>query len=234
MTMTSSPQILQSLRLQQQRHLKQTEIIKEKQRRSLLAREQRQEIKCPIAIPNSPGECPDTQEEMSVFRTMEECDSLLQILNKRAVTIGQREHGQPSSLQQIQQDNQDTSASQINGIKIAIDDKLMIEELVTHNNALRQHILQLLNELENKEQQLQLMRQKYDNLHDTVERCSQSNDRMDTSMVDSTGRSVYNFPMAINLDKLPALELPPLEMPKFDLDSLCDKSDKQEDVPDKR
>ncbi len=222
----------ESVRLQRQRHLAQVDIVKQKQEYAAL-------FKTTI-MPRSPGEAghhmtnqnagtiEDVDGDTAVFKTMEECDSLLAFLRNRAAMQG-RNVNQPA------------------GTKAPKHEATIIEELRMHNDALRAHILDLLQENEELRMHLNsVQRDETKKSHSKsppedlqypkrnpespegnlpvnlalLEEEIQNSVLMAESSESEKSEKYYPHPDRMDINNLPSLQLPPLEMPKFDFDSL--------------
>ncbi len=209
---------VESLKLQKERHLREIPIIKHKKRW------QEMQSAAPALSPSSAaqadittdtldgttGAASEMNEELSVYRTMQECDSLLKFLKNRQTGQNAETHP-PSALR--------------TGVKTPKDDKTIIEELRMHNEALRGHILELLRENEGYWKELQLLRQENVKLHLKSESVDLDGTVDESStLAESTesekSEKYYPNPHRMDINDLPGMELPPLEMPTFDFDSL--------------
>ena len=156
--MTSVTGALESLELQKQRHQSEISVIRHKQRCEEM---KKTSTSPPFRSPSRPeetnhagftskkmGTVDELDGHSSVYRTMEECDSLLAFLRNR------------SSGRNIDQNAMyvEKPHGKIGGIKNPKDDKTIIEELRVHNEALRSHILELLRENEGYYKELQSLR----------------------------------------------------------------------------
>ncbi|ELU07009.1 hypothetical protein CAPTEDRAFT_224970 [Capitella teleta] len=248
---TSIPQMRESLSLQRKQHLQQKKVIRYKQQVAALHDAALDDDETPAdgaqqqtlnLLESDEGDIRRCDDSMmtSVHRTIEECDSLLQFLNDRATAAGRTYH-QPDTLKILLTHNN----YDVHGTKIPKDDQLIIEELRLHNVALRSHITDLLTEsdenriqMKNYEQELNQYRQENYELKEKVlkyQRAAQRNRHRITDeyeMEKSVEGQNYPFPSCMNLDDLPGLKLPPLEMPEFDFDSLKIASSDQIDETD--
>lgn len=241
----------ESLSLQRKQHLQQKKVIRYKQQVAALHDAALDDDETPAdgaqqqtlnLLESDEGDIRRCDDSMmtSVHRTIEECDSLLQFLNDRATAAGRTYH-QPDTLKILLTHNN----YDVHGTKIPKDDQLIIEELRLHNIALRSHITDLLTEsdenriqMKNYEQELNQYRQENYELKEKVlkyQRAAQRNRHRITDeyeMEKSVEGQNYPFPSCMNLDDLPGLKLPPLEMPEFDFDSLKIASSDQIDETD--
>ena len=156
--------------------------------------------------------------QLSVFRTMEECDSLLSFLKNRAAGRYMENTIYPETFQ---------NKTMIGGIKNRKDDKTIIEELRMHNDALRTHILELLRENEGYYKELQTLRKENVELHKSRNNGGKRDSFLTESTDSEKSEKYYPNPHRIDINDLPSLELPPLEMPTFDFNSLNKLSDSQ-------
>ncbi len=235
---------VESVRLQRKRHLAQVAIIKQKQEYAALFKT--------IIMPRSPGEVghqltnqkagtiEDVDGDTAVFRTMEECDSLLTFLRNRAAMQG-RSVDQPAAVFRRGERICET------GTKAPKHDATIIEELRMHNDALRTHILDLLRENDDLRMQLDSVQNvKTEQIHSKgtqenlqnvkgnpespegnlpvnlalLEEEIQNSVLMAESSESEKSEKYYPHPDRMDINNLPSLQLPPLEMPKFDFDSL--------------
>ena len=247
MRTTHTQTALQSLTLQRENHLKQELIISQKQRHSQLAQKKQVQKKTrPSSYPSDQTDGgsalnhdmtsafaamttaratmrPDMEtvdEAGLIYRTMDECDSLLQLLNHRASEM--KSPAKPTNPQ-TDTTRENTSQAKLtgsNGIKIPKDDKVVIQELRVHNGALQNHIVELLKECEYQQRQLAHYRRENDELKERL------NQIQKPFMEESTdSEKYYPIPVGMNVHDLPSLELPPLEMPEFDFSTLKIESD---------
>lgn len=142
---------------------------------------------------------PDIMSER-LYTTMEQCDTLLCYLEGRTEA---RFHKHHKPFYQ-------------SGVKIQKDDKQIIEELRVHNESLQNHILSLLQEREQFKAEVDRLRSKNEKLSQDLAR---HNDRWVTNSSDP----LYLNDPGLQLD---SLDLPPLEMPKFDFDLLSGTHDR--------
>ena len=230
--MTTVPGALESLELQKQRHLSEIPVIKHK-RRCAEMKKAMQPTSPPTRSPSQPemknintgaangkqGKKDDVDRQLSVYRTMEKCDSLIAFLKNRAA-------GQ--NVENNSYNEKGHARADITGIKTPKDDKTIIEVLRIHNDALRLHILELLRENEGYCKELQTLRK--ENVELFTSRNSRG--RQDGSILEESTDSeksekYYPNPNRIDINDIPSMELPPLEMPTFDFDSLNKLSDSQ-------
>ena len=243
MRTTHTQGALQSLTLQREYHLKQDAVVRQKQRHAIIAQKKSKKPR-----PNSGGlqdhvDAPVTNGDTSesdvrfaarianqmadnietcpdgtvICRTMEECDSLLQMLNHR---------GHEDEKSNGEKKGDVTPRQQTNGTKVPKDDKVIIEELRMHNIALCTHIVDLLKEIEQNKRQMQHYKSENDELKDKLNRHDTSYNMMEDS---TDSEKYYPVPVGMNLHDLPSLELPPLEMPKFDFSALKIDSEEPQD-----
>ena len=226
MLMTSVSGALESLELQRQRHQSEISVIRHKQRceemkktlsTSPPSKSPEPEVGNIKTANGKPDVADEVDGQLSVYRTMEECDSLLSFLKNRAAG---RYMENTINLETFQK-------TTVGGIKNPKDDKTIIEELRMHNEALRTHILELLRENEGYYKELQTLRKENVELH----KSRNDGGKRDSFLTESTdsekSEKYYPNPHRIDINDLPSLELPPLEMPTFDFDSLNKLSDSQ-------
>lgn len=196
--MTQVAEAIKSITLQREHNLRQMDIVRMKQ----------QEARTHHCFSNTSANCSTNYLDSSqstlqhddydgVYRTMHECDSLLQFLTER--------HSIDPAV---------TAASE-NAHRSPKDDSTIIEELRLHNSALRQHIVDLLRDIETQGSDLEHYKMENARLHarvHDVERRAKMSDSADSEFE-------YSLPQAVRmkLADFSSLELPPLEMPKFDL-----------------
>lgn len=236
---TSVESALCSLRLQRERHLQQKKVIRYKQQVAALTEAadddptQTSPPDLDLLVDDEGDIRHSDLEKSTVYQTIEDCDSLLQFLNKRAAAAGRGIHQADTLKALLSQNN-----AGCQGVKVPKDDKMIIEELRLHNIALLNHIADLLKEtegrqarLEQYEQELNQFRLENYELKEKLQRLQQAargripaREDSESDMEHST--ELYPFPSGMNLDDLPILRLPPLEMPKFDFDSLKIASNK--------
>ena len=125
-----------------------------------------------------------------VQTTMHECDTLLHFLDDRLGT------NKPTP-----KECGDTSA--------------VIEELQVDNEALREHICELVKECESQHHLVEYFQTENAKLRDRVAQLERTN----LHHVDEFDHKVA-LPLDMNVDDLASLPLAPLEMPHFDFDSL--------------
>ena len=226
MAATNVHEALQSLNLQKQYHIRQKDVVQLKKRHAKILAQRTGRASPPTyhinddhvqwpqdASHDAPSEdmvdAASADEHNGVYRTMKECDSLLQFLSHRQ-SLGYRSLVPPNSS---------SAYASNNGSKSPKDDKVIIEELKMHNDALRQHVLDMLRDLETQAKDLDHYKSENGRLHARLRDMEKMNKSQMTESADSDLE--YQLPMHVrmNLDDLTSLELPPLEMPKFDLDS---------------
>ena len=155
----------------------------------------------------------------SVARTIRECDTLLHFLNQRP------------SLDYRSYSLMHTATGTTAPARAMKDDAQIIEELRIHNDALRKHVIDLLQEKETQDRDLQHYKAENNRLHARLRDMEKmKNSRMSDS-IDS--ELEYQVPptMRMNLDDLSSLDLPPLEMPKFDIDAMQNSESKPDGGP---
>ncbi len=222
--MTSVASAVESLQLQKQRHMSEILITKHKQRCAEMKRANDTALRTSPQgeAAKEPGEALDTGD---VYRTMEECDSLLAFLRDRASG-------------RFNEEDKDIQPTKRPGVKAPKDDKTIIEELRVHNDALRGHILELLRENEGYYTELLALRKENAELHaqlhgDQAGDLHQETNEPSALLVESTdsekSEKYFPNPDRIDINILPTMELPPLEMPKFDFDSLGKLSSSMKD-----
>ena len=141
-----------------------------------------------------------------VERTMRQCDTLLKFLDDR---LG------PDKCQPNESDN-------VCAVKVPKDERTIIEELQVHNEALREHICELLKECDSQHHLVERFRTENATLRDRV---AQLERRAAVDELDHQGP----LPLDMNVDDLASLPLAPLEIPHFDYDSLVPRKANADD-----
>ena len=230
MLMTSVSGALESLELQKQRHKSEISVIRHKQRCEEMTKtlstsppskspSQPEVANIKTGIANGkPDGANEVDGQLLVYQTMEECDSLLSFLKNRAAGRHMENTIYPETFQ---------NKTMIGGIKNPKDDKTIIEELRMHNEALRTHILELLRENEGYYKELQTLRKENVQLHISRNDGGEHDSVLTESTDSEKSEKYYPNPHRIDINDLPSLELPPLEMPTFDFDSLNKLNDSQ-------
>ena len=146
---------------------------------------------------NKPGT--STGDVAGVERTMRQCDTLLKFLDDRL---------RPDKCQPNESDD-------VRAVKVPKDERTIIEELRVHNEALREHICELLEECDSQHHLVEGFRTENATLRDRVAQLERSL-CAGVDELDHQGP----LPLDMNVDDLASLPLAPLEMPHFDYDSL--------------
>ena len=225
MKMTKSTESLQSMELQQQYHIRQKDIVllKQKQAEAQAAQQKtsqhdshstvRWSKDFPHGVPSE--DLLDMVDDGSMaLRTIHECDSLLAFLNNR--------HSMDyKSLHEVKPAKK----------RLIKDDSQIIEELRIHNDALRRHILDLLHDRDVAESDLQYYKQENQRQRERIQELENTNRSNMTQSTSMDSDLEYQMPAALkmNLDDLASMDLPPLEMPKFDFDGLTIGGDQSTD-----
>ncbi|XP_013383158.1 nuclear receptor-binding factor 2 [Lingula anatina] len=228
-SLTRVEKALESLQLQHDHHIKQKAVIRAKQRKAQLQKQQQMDsndttitniaslsdnLPQMSGYSDMPTDVTGGQMEEETFKTMEETDSLLFFLHNRAISLGMDSPRPWPNRHLIQ-----------TAVKAPKDDKMIIEELKTHNLALRSHIEQLLGENANLHEELNNIKKENEEL--------KTNNHIKPVYVDDENdeeERFYSIPPHMNLSDLPSLELPPLEMPLFDFDSIKAKMNSNSDT----
>ncbi len=234
--MTSVPQALESLRHQQTEHERQQILLQDEQRHFKAQQERSSSVASTGVssnasaqtsksvddylkkrIPHLGCDVGETNFDRNVEKTLDDCDSLLIFLNKRG-----RKVEQPPSLSPVKC----TLDSEANSEgRLPKSDADVIEELRVHNEALRAHVLDLLDETQENDRQIHYYRRELDHMRSENQRLRDRLNSLEPTTPDAAmddheldTDAYYSFPVGMppNLDHLPSLELPPLEMPKFD------------------
>lgn len=226
MTISSSPRALESLSLQREFHLRQRHIV-ELKRTQLCLLKQAIETKRKIMAHmrakmldgGRKGQEPKSIQT-AIYRTMQEADSLLELLNAASDTV--------DGLSQENSDQDSVATPNSLGSKHPKEDRVVIEELHTLNHQLRDLISALLTQLDESESENKALRLRIAELENDLRRSHQghgSNGEPGGLQVitDSTGGNFSPFVLSpvsqLSPDVVEAQELPPLaplEMPKFD------------------
>ena len=201
---TSDEVAAESIHLQKASHVKQQDIIKDKKMRAEITQKMKKKqreaaLNKSLSVDSQAtlDDCEEQERELVVYRTMEETDSLLTFLKKRA--DGSTDGHPKNPLLK--------SAS-----KIPKDEKQIVEELRIHNEALRNHVLQLLRELDERQRENANLRERL-RIHEEKKYMANSYD----------SETYFSVPISSGID-LP--DLPPLEMPTFDFNSLKEELNK--------
>lgn len=229
MQLTASTHALESLRLQHQYHIKQQDFIRGRQRRAEMAqlqgvnqrsaeaREKTSPLTSQTLQPedgvNRVKATSSTPEQLAeerilsdadnylAYRTMAETDSLLQYLANRHYgnySLKDLNKHKENSLRQKTMDEIIAEA-----VKSPKEEKTIIEELRIHNEELRKHISIILKELETCEAEKSQLAHKLEQY-----------EHAQALYLDNVDAEEFN---------LPSLDLPPLEMPHFDFETVKDE-----------
>jgi hypothetical protein len=214
---TSKQNALESIKLQRESHLKEQNVIRMKKQKAALVEKARLKEQQKLAKGRTPsqesvddtdGKVYEEEQYMTMlYTTMAETDSLLQFM-------GNQTHRTPSAYQKLIKNLSSSEELARSGSKVPKDDKQIIEELRIHNVDLRKHLERTLQELDCSQKECQ-------KLHDRLKR-SEDKPLSDSSEGSDTFCAVRSSDM---LEDLPSLELPPLEMPKFDFQAFKDFED---------
>jgi hypothetical protein len=241
------PKTIESLKLQQNHHLRQKELIHMKKLHYekykvaieyLKHKNDGEHFKIPDRTENS------YQLQVAIYKTMEEADSLLEILNRRG-----SEHS--DSLKSIDSDNliDGTNASSttipISAFKKPKDDATVIEELKTLNHQLQMLVFQLVNKLDESVHEADALKDRIKTLEinqglrkpdelevNEDELCSEDGGAGDSqkekiSPFSYLSNTSDTSPDVIESHELPALA--PLELPNFDFNALSSKTLEESD-----
>lgn len=249
MKMTSSTESLQSMELQKDHHIRQTEIVRLRQRQAEMRNQSvkgmdvsgRWSKDFPHGVPSEDLlDVVDMNTETgAALRTIQECDSLLAFLNNRH-SLDYKSYEQARSMKPPSA--QTPLAKRHIGPK---DSAQIIEELRIHNDALRRHILDCLHDQDALEAELAHARDQNARLRERVRQLEgkdmdeseagntniSSNPSRRQMMTQSMEADLEYEPatLRMNLDDLASMDLPPLEMPKFDMDALTLTSSQSDD-----
>lgn len=218
--MTSSAKALESLNLQKDYHLRQIEIIHSRRPKQdeVVGNRLCLDFKERKSAVNAEDKPQNGDNAERLYQTMEQCDNLLDFLESRTGE-GVVSGGRFRSLQ---------GAAYQSGIKIQKDEKQIIEELRLHNESLQGHVLTLLQECETSKDEIDRLRSENRQLRHDVTRHDVTRHGRDQWMMTSTEVQQQRFlDDELQID-LRSLELPPLEMPKFDFDLIAVNYDRNE------
>ncbi|XP_064631184.1 nuclear receptor-binding factor 2-like [Lineus longissimus] len=218
---TTKNNALESIRLQRESHIKEQDVIKMKKQKAAMVEKARIKEQQKLAKGRSQTQdggdetddkvCDEEQYMTMIYTTMAETDSLLQFM-------GSRPHRSASAYQKMIKKLSSNEDSSRTGSKVPKDDKQVIEELRIHNVELRKHLERTLNELDSSRQECRLLKDRLKSIEDKP--------LSDSSEGSETFCAVRSTDM---LEDLPSLELPPLEMPKFDFQAFKDFEDEHDE-----
>ena len=236
MAYTTNECALESLNLQRESHLRRIRLLQAR-----IQQDEKFQDKSNEQVKNSDSSLTKTPFD-AVQKTVEDFDSLLQFL------YDQRAEGNSelSEVEKQEKSDKNLKESISSGRKIAKDDMHVIEELRTYGEALRGHVETMLHEVDTKDSQLSRLRAENQALLVLLREAEEGkrqftaivreNEEMkhrlnDAAMArsqkenpDRITSSAYNpIPVGMDLEKLTGMELPPLEMPSFDFDSLSNE-----------
>ncbi|KAJ1526335.1 hypothetical protein ONE63_009484 [Megalurothrips usitatus] len=229
-TVTSTPRALESLNLQKEFHLRQLQIVelKKAQLRVLKeAIETKRKMIAHMREKNRDGEQKGQEPknlQTAIYKTMQEADSLLIEL------LGGATSDEPTAKVTNQDTSDQDSTPTLNplGSKHPKEDRVVIEELHTLNNQLRDLINALMIQLDESERENKALRVRIVELESELVRSNQAHDSAGEPVglqviTDSTGGNFSPFVLSpvsqLSPDGAEPRELPPLaplEMPKFD------------------
>ena len=148
----------------------------------------------------------DQDQGKDAYQTMNECDSLLKILRSRDYF---KEHDGVKGMV-------------VSAIKVAKDDKQVIEELRVRNEILAKHVELLLREIDELSSTNREQKSRIETLEQHKRQLVKRLEKMAQSCTDS---DIESFPVHINPDSLSSFKLPPLEVPQFDFDDALNDED---------
>ncbi|CAH1784781.1 unnamed protein product, partial [Owenia fusiformis] len=213
---TSDNKARESIELQCDHHCRQQQLLRDKSNRLKMAERLNQmkrnasdnTIHPKDSVDESNDETDGVTYNQYIYKDLEETDSLLQFLQTRALAQAQGDR-----LPSIETHTKRTKDEIIqSAVKSPKTESEIIEELHINNQSLRGQVLELLKELEEKDKEVTRLQNENSALR------KRTNDKEDKDS-DSEKENFYSMPL--NLDDLPSLpELPPLEMPTFDFDTV--------------
>lgn len=228
------------MRLQKNYHLRQKELVRikklqyEKYKKAIEYHRAKNEDNKTSDFDNTqinPKVEESNQLQIAIYRTMEEADSLLEILNRR-------ESESDTVLKPESKPNSVDSAcppSNLIGTKKPKDENIVIEELRTLNHQLHILVYQLVTQLDESLHETETLRDRVRQLENKSDGDNDSkfvpkkHDSEIQISTDITENYVYHSssddvsPDAIEAQEL--LVLPPLELPSFDLNTLILKTE---------
>lgn len=247
------PRATESIRLQRDYHIKQQDVIriKKEQFENYKKAVENQRRRMANAFNNKEFEDKEGNESTSlqtaIYKTMEEADSLLEILIKRGTSDSDSIKSDISSADTDDRvvtfdtvDGESTSSNQAMGSKRPKDDHTVIEELRTLNQQLHSLVYQLVTQLDASSREADALRARVKYLES--ERLKSENSQNDTEplrnnnlriVTDSSGgTSPYVFSPCSELspdvgDPRTMPTLAPLELPTFDFSNLTKFSKSQ-------
>ena len=240
MAATTIQQALESLSMQREHHIRQQALIREKQRRHLQAQRQKH-LKdasgSPMTVSKASSDdhaaSSSSESDMSssdkrlYLKNIQESESLLRFLNNRAARGKDFGPNREEIIYRFESKTDTVYADK--------SDKMVMEELRTHNDALRNQILEFIKDSEENHRQIAYLQRELDfcrkenrDMKDRFSKTERNSRNQTIPLQDSVhSETLYSMPMGLNLDNLPALDLPPLEMPKFDFDSIKSGTDEE-------
>ncbi|XP_075222591.1 nuclear receptor-binding factor 2-like isoform X1 [Lycorma delicatula] len=205
MTLTNVTKALESLKLQQEYHNKQKDIIRVKKFQFDKRKKAIEHRKRKMASEKKIQESRDQDLQCAIFRAMEEADSLLDQLGPAKIDTGDISSETPPAS---------PSSPPLQGVKRPKDDQMVIEELHTLNMQLRTLIAQLLTQLDASERQVEMLRAR-------LRKYEPEDNLVPISTINagsSTNVTTASVPSDMVVSSLPYLA--PLEMPHFNFDNL--------------
>lgn len=241
------PRAVESIKLQREFHVKQQDVIriKKEQFENYRKAVENQRRRMANAFNNQEYEDKEGNESTSlqtaIYRTMEEADSLLEILIKRGTSDSDSIKSDLSSADTDDRvvtfdtvDGESSSSNQqITGSKRPKDDHTVIEELRTLNQQLHTLVYQLVTQLDASSREADALRArvKYlenerlksgNNQNDIIEPLRNNNLRIVTDSSGATSPYVFSPCSELSPDVEPRTlpNLAPLELPEFDFSNL--------------
>lgn len=200
-SVTTDKQALESLSLQYHHHINKQQLLRHKINQLTISTQPRKSCTEVLQTMITSKEVEKAQFGSDVMQTMEECDSLLRILDERA-----EERGLASGVDYF------TTAGMARGCKYNKQADVVVEELRIHNDALRAHVMFLLTECEEKDTEIA-------RLVEENKLLKQSRSEVRLNELDNEPEEPLPTPKDIKLDDVPNLPLAPLEKPHFDFTS---------------
>lgn len=224
MRSTHNQEALQSLTLQREFHLKQEAFIRQKQQIALSSKKKAKKqrplsgqdqldnetrdpkVKLGVDMNTHTLECSQNQAETPIMRELGECEALVQSMSLSVENPGLKEdktikENQPKTTEA-------DTPSQVKNVAA-------LDELKGHLFTAKCHAINMLKDNELLQRQVQYYKCENEQLKEKLNRPER------TYMEDSTdSEKYYPVPVGMNLHDLPSLELPPLEMPKFDFSAI--------------
>ncbi|KAF5270307.1 hypothetical protein FQR65_LT05495 [Abscondita terminalis] len=242
LSLTDNPRSLESLKLQRDYHFRQKQIILVKKEQfenyKKAIENQRQRMQCHSNIAFEDNfEQGSTSLQVAIYRTMEEADSLLNLLIKK----GSGANSDSESLKSFSTDTDErllsidtidsSNSNAIIGSKHPKDDSIVIEELRILNGQLHALVYKLVTQLDASTREVDMLKERIHQLEGEKVKATikNSNTNLKVTTDSSGGTSPYVFTPCSELSPdihdskfLPALS--PLELPNFNLSNYVKKN----------